>query len=255
MRINFPGRGTPPMQSVFSNYVAELRALPARPGVVAYFDVDRTLIPGYTITSLAWECFWSGELSPRRVITHAGIFLGYGLGRASYHDLLQATARALAGLPEKEMIDLGERAFMNRLAALIYAEARIVIDLHKEKGHDVVLMTSATRYQAEPMAQALGVDNVCCTELEIVGGRITGNATPCHGESKKAAALRYAQSCNSDLGNAFFYSDSDEDLPLLEAVGKPVAVNAKPSLAKIAHARGWPQLAFVTQGELPLVAA
>jgi putative phosphoserine phosphatase/1-acylglycerol-3-phosphate O-acyltransferase len=152
------------------------------------------------------------------------------------------------------MIDLGERAFMNRLAALIYSEARILIDLHKEKGHEVVLMTSATRYQAEPIAQALGVDNMCCTELEIVAGRITGNATPCHGETKKAAAQRYAGNRSTELTDAFFYSDSCDDLPLLEAVGRPVAVNAKASLAKIAEARGWPQLAFVTQGELPLIA-
>ena len=258
MRLNLPTqlkRRPAPRQADFAGYVAELRESPERDDVIVYFDLDRTLISGYSITALAQEALWSGYLSPRQVITQAGIFLGYGLGRADYHDLLASTVQALIGIPEEEMIELGQNAFDNRLAALIFEEARILIDVHKEKGHEVVMMTSATRYQAEPVARDMGIDNMCCTELEIVAGRLAGIAHPCYGEGKKIAADRYMVKRGVDLNNAFFYSDSSEDLPLLEAVGRPVAANAKSTLAKVAEAKGWTQLAFVTQGEFRPIAA
>ncbi len=258
MRLNLPDqlkRRPAPRQADFAGYVADLRESAERDGIVVYFDLDRTLISGYSITALALEALWSGYLSPRQVITHAGIFLGYGLGRANYHDLLTSTVQALVGIQEEEMIVLGQNAFDNRLAALVFEEARILIDVHKEKGHEVVMMTSATRYQAEPVARDLGIDNMCCTELEIISGRLAGIAHLCYGESKKVAADRYALDRQVDLNNAFFYSDSSEDLPLLEAVGRPVAANAKSTLAKVAQAKGWTQLAFVTQGESRPIAA
>ncbi len=258
MRLNLPDqlkRAPAPRRANFAGYVADLRKSPERDDVVVYFDLDRTLISGYSITALALEALWSGYLSPRQVLTHAGIFLGYGLGRVDYHDLLTSTVQALIGLPEEEMIELGQNAFDNRLATLIFEEARILIDVHKEKGHEVVMMTSATRYQAEPVAHDLGIDNLCCTELEIVAGRLSGIAQLCYGESKRIAAVRYAFDRQVALDNAFFYSDSCEDLPLLEAVGRPVAANAKSTLAKVAEAKGWTQLAFVTQGESRPIAA
>ncbi|MCB1685390.1 MAG: HAD family hydrolase, partial [Pseudomonadales bacterium] len=222
--------------------------------VVAYFDLDRTLISGYSITALALEKMWSG-LSPRRMLIHIGIFLEYGLGRSDYHGLLQATVGALAGRPEREMIDLGARAFERRLSGLIYDEARQLIAAHQSRQHEVVIITSATRYQAAPVAEALGVEQLLCTELEIDAGVITGNVTPCYGDEKLSAAVRFGQQQGAGLESAFFYSDSEEDLPLLDAVGRPVAVNAKPSLSRIATERGWPQLVFAQQSDGAAIAA
>ena len=96
-----------------------------------------------------------------------------------------------------------------RLATLIFEEARILIDVHKEKGHEVVMMTSATRYQAEPVAHDLGIDNMCCTELEIVAGRLTGIAETCYGESKRIAADRYAFDRQVALDNAHRRAEMD----------------------------------------------
>ena len=228
----------------FDHYVRSLDQAPVDEGVVAFFDLDRTLISGYSITALALESVFSGGLSPRGFLTHARIFLGYGIGRSNYHDLLESTAQELAGLPEEEMIKLGQRAFKRRLQASIYDEARCLVAAHRSKGHRVVMVTSATRYQAQPIALELGIPHMCCTELEIEDGRITGNAYPCYGEGKKQAATRFAASRQHDLDNAYFYTDSQEDLPLLEAVGCPVVANAKPAFSKVASSRGWTQLSF-----------
>ena len=109
-----------------------------------------------------------------------------------------------------------------------------------------MLVTSATRYQALPIARDLGIEQLYCTELEVVQGVITGAATPCYGPGKKKAADVHMGFRAADLADAYFYTDSCEDLPLLEEVGRPVAVNAKASLSRVADARGWPQLTFET---------
>ena len=224
----------------FNRYLVELTGsdTPAsgRP-VVAYFDLDRTLIAGYSITALALTKMWSGSLSPRRIIAHAAIFLHWGLGRSDYHQLLEATARELVGMSEAEMEELGQLAFERRIRPMIYSEARRLIDAHVSLGHEPVIVTSATRYQAEPIARDLGVEQMYCTELAVEDGRVTGEATPCYGHGKKQAAERHIRLRQADMADAYFYSDSCEDLPLLQEVGRPVAVNAKPSLARIAAVR------------------
>ncbi|HEY5644330.1 MAG TPA: HAD family hydrolase [Pseudomonadales bacterium] len=217
---------------------------------MAYFDLDRTLIAGYSITALALTKMWSGSLSPRRIIVHAGIFLHWGLGRSDYHQLLASTVKALVGMSEREMSELGERAFESRIRPIIYQEGRQLIDAHKSLGHEVVIITSASRFQVEPIARELGVDQLYCTELEIRNGLITGNVTPCYGPGKKKAAEVHTGFREADLADAYFYSDSCEDLPLLDQVGRPVAVNAKASLARLARSRGWPQLLFETTGRI-----
>lgn len=233
----------------FQQYLAELAASRPCENVVAFFDLDRTIIAGYSITALIFEQIRSGAVSLRHFISQVSLFVDYGLGRAGYDDLLRATVSELIGLPEQELIDLGERAYRKRLHGSIYQEARHLVDTHKERGHDVVMVTSATRYQAEPIARDLGVDELCCTELEIRDGLITGNVVPCHGHSKRSAALRLGTRRQADLNDAYFYTDSADDLPLLEAVGRPVVANAKRALSQLATARGWPQLAFQNLGE------
>jgi putative phosphoserine phosphatase/1-acylglycerol-3-phosphate O-acyltransferase len=231
----------------FNHYLASLTASNGGK-VVAYFDLDRTLIAGYSITALALQKVFSGSLSARRILAHAGIFLHWGLGRSNYHELLEATVDGLVGMSEQEIAELGEKAFERRIKPIIYLEGRQLIDAHKRLGHEPVIVTSATRYQALPIARELGVEQIYCTELEVADGLITGRVTPCYGPGKKQAAELHTTFREADLKDAYFYTDSCEDLPLLEVVGCPVAVNAKSSLSRMAGERGWPQLIFATQG-------
>jgi putative phosphoserine phosphatase/1-acylglycerol-3-phosphate O-acyltransferase len=239
----------------FQRYLGGLGGATRDPGTIAYFDLDRTLIAGYSVMALAWERMRSGSVPLRRVLSSAGALVGYGLGRADYHHLLTTTVRDLAGESEQALAELGERAFQHRVQGWIYAEARTLIEAHRREGHHLVIVTSATRYQAAPIARGLGVEELCCTELEIREGHITGKALPCFGVGKLSAAEHLAHQRQTDLSRAYFYSDSSDDLPLLEAVGRPVVVNPKVAMARLARSRGWPCLMFASPGDARSAAA
>jgi HAD superfamily hydrolase (TIGR01490 family) len=106
----------------------------------------------------------------------------------------------------------------------------------------VTLITASTPYVAGPVAAHLGIEEYLCTRMEVVDGRFTGRVhlPPCYGPDKIGYAQAFAARRGGDLKEAFFYSDSGSDLPLLEEVGHPVAVNPDPRLKRLATTRGWP---------------
>lgn len=241
-------RGGDFVRTDFAQYLRKIGRGTDHGEVVVYFDLDRTLIAGYSVSALVWERIRSGSVPMRRLLSSASVFLNYGLGRADYHELLSTTVRDLGGESAAGLAELGERAFRRRVREWIYPEARVLVDAHRRAGHHLVIVTSATRYQAGPIARALGVDELCCTELEVRDGRITGTALPCFGPGKLAAAEHLAHQRRADMTRAYFYSDSSDDLPLLEAVGRPVVVNPKSAMARLARDRGWPCLVFEPPG-------
>ena len=236
------------MRVAFSDYLAELGSVPAGPGSAACFDLDRTLIDGYSVKALAWEGIKSRTVPLTRVAYQFVVFCGYSLGRLDYQRLMGATLKDLADLREADFMRLGERAFERRVAAKIFEEARTLVAAHRRLRHRLILVTSATRAQAAPVAATLSIPDLRCTELEVADGCLTGAFKPCYGDEKRRAVLDWLAEQGVDASRTYFYSDSDDDLPLLEAVGKPVAVNAKPRLAEVAAERRWPELAFVETG-------
>ena len=116
------------------------------------------------------------------------------------------------------------------MQASLYREARQIVRRHRELGHKVVILTAATEYQAAPVGRALQADAVYCTRLKVTDGRVTGDVRGglCHGEGKVVAARRYLRRVGASAADAWFYSDSRDDLPLLKKVGHPVAANPTP---------------------------
>jgi putative phosphoserine phosphatase/1-acylglycerol-3-phosphate O-acyltransferase len=212
--------------------------------VVAFFDLDQTLIDGYSLSALAWQQFFNGRIGLKRVWQLSRMFIRYARGRIDYEQMLQATVDGIAGMQEADLVQLGRQAFANKLSKRVYREGRALVSTHFNCGHDVVMLTSATRYQADPIAQALDIVNVHATELEIVDGRVTGKVVPCYGIGKLRAAEAYVAGIGARLDNAYFYSDAYDDLPLLEAVGKPVVVNGKSRIVDVCECRGWPHFDF-----------
>jgi putative phosphoserine phosphatase/1-acylglycerol-3-phosphate O-acyltransferase len=121
---------------------------------------------------------------------------------------------------------------------------------HQRKGHTLAIVSSATRYQAEPLARDLGIAHVLCTRLEVESGKFTGRLVrpTCYGEGKVNAAQGLAERHGIELTQSWFYTDSDEDLALLERVGRPRPTNPNGRLAAIAASRGWPVRTFTTRG-------
>ena len=236
------------MKLAFSDYLAELRSAAQGPRIAACFDLDRTLISDYSVKAFFLEGVKSRAISIRGLAAHFVTLCRYRLGRLDYHSVMSATLKDLARLPEADVMALGQRAFRRRVAAMIYTEARTLVAEHRRLRHRLVLVTSATRAQAAPVAASLSIADLRCTELQVSDGLLTGEFTPCHGDAKRGAVLDLLSGQGIDASGSYFYSDSDDDLPLLEAVGKPVVVNAKPRLAELAGERFWPELAFVEKG-------
>lgn len=224
------------------------------PRSVAFFDLDRTLISGYSVLALALEtaryAAGRGELGQAAKLSRDILRQRVDPAGGNYHRLVRRLAKALTGLSESTLKDLGERACRKHLEKALFKEAVELVEAHRRLGHHLVIVSAASRYQVEPIARLLGIDEVCCTQLIVESGRFTGEvvAPLCYGEGKALAARRVLRKCGGDLRHSWFYTDSSADLPLLKKVGHPVVVNASDRLAVHARNHQWPQLSFNSRG-------
>ncbi len=236
--------------SLHTRLTREIREGPKGPKIGALFDLDQTLLAGFSATSFVRERLTSGQMSPQELGTTFYGALSFALGRTGFSALMTATTAAYRGLAEAMLEEVGEEVFIKHLATQIYPEARAIVEAHQEAGHTVAIITSATRYQAEPLARDMGIEHVLCTELEVKEGVFTGEVIrpTCYGEGKAVAGRSLAARVDLDLDESYFYTDSHEDLPLLEAVGRPRPLNPNRQLAQIAKERQWPVRRFSSRG-------
>lgn len=228
----------------------EIRSGPSGPKVGAFFDLDKTLLAGFSATAFFRERFVSGRMAPREIAESMLGGLAFALGRTGFSGLMSATTAAYRGLAETVLEEVGEEVFEKHLATQIYPESRALVQAHQEKGHTLAIVSSATRYQAEPLARDMGIAHVLCTRLGVEKGVFTGEVLhpTCYGEGKADAARSLADEHDLDLERSYFYTDSREDLPLLEIVGQPRPLNPDRALAQIAKERQWPVRRFSSRG-------
>ena len=229
----------------------EIREGPAGPQIGAFFDVDRTLLAGFSAAGFLRERLVSGRISPRELVQSLLGSVGYALGRTSFSGLVAAHAAAYRGLAESALERLGERVFDKYLATEIYPESRALLRAHQDRGHSVAIISSATPYQVDPLARELGVEQVLCTRLEVdAQGALTGRVVSpaCFRVGKLRAAENLAAERGLNLAQSYFYTDSHDDLPLLENVGNPRPLNPDRRLAQVAKERRWPVRRFQSRG-------
>jgi putative phosphoserine phosphatase/1-acylglycerol-3-phosphate O-acyltransferase len=216
----------------------------------ALFDFDGTLIAGYSVATFLKRRILSGRMPPREAIEQLFAIGSYGLGQIDFEKLLVDTAQSLRGITDDSIRRFAEDVFKSELAADLYPESRALVNAHLEKGHTVVLVSSASQYQVEYAAAELGIEHVVCTRLEVEEGRLTGRIIPpaAYGPGKLEAAQQFAESAGLDLAKAYFYTDGVEDLPLLEAVGFPRPINPDSALRARADREGWPSRSFSSRG-------
>ncbi len=226
--------------------IRSVRTGPSGAGVAALFDLDRTLIDGYSAIPFFTYRLRSRQMAAGEIASLLAAAAAFRLGRIGFTAFLSATTASARGLPEAALRELGEAVFERVLAARIFPQARRLVEAHRQRGHFVAIVTSATRYQVEPIARHLGIGFVACSGLEVRNGLFTGRVRHpvCYGSGKLDAARRFAARHGFELARARFYSDSHEDLPLLEAVGQPHPVNPTRELAETAAARDWPTHVF-----------
>jgi putative phosphoserine phosphatase/1-acylglycerol-3-phosphate O-acyltransferase len=228
----------------------EIRDGPSGPKVGAFFDLDQTLLAGFSAVAFFRERLMSGRMAPRELVESSLGALSFALGRTGFSGLMSASTAAYRGLAESVLEELGQEVFEKHLATQIYPESRALVKAHQDKGHTLAVVSSATRYQADPLARDMQIPHVMCTRLEVEDGIFTGRVVhpTCYGEGKASAVQELKRHHDLDLDESYFYTDSHEDLPLLEIVGRPRPLNPNQRLAQLAKERTWPVRRFHSRG-------
>jgi HAD superfamily hydrolase (TIGR01490 family) len=228
-----------------TGHLEEIASGPQGPHVGAFFDLDGTLVSGFTATVHAGHRIHARQASVGEVIGVLEASLRYRLGRMEFERLVVRAAGYLRGDSLGELDDLGEYLFRRHIEARVFAQMHDVVRGHQARGHTVVLSSSALTIHAEPVARFLGIDGVICNHFEVDdAGVLTGGivAPIIWGPSKAKAVMRFADGRGVDLQRSYFYADGDEDAALMRVVGHPRPVNPRAGLAAEALRSGWPVL-------------
>jgi putative phosphoserine phosphatase/1-acylglycerol-3-phosphate O-acyltransferase len=241
--------GRTPAAISVEDVIATIKAGPGGPKVAAFFDFDGTLIQGYSASALIAHRARNFELGPDEFVRTMLAALGGPLDEAEFKDLMLQGIRAWVGRTDDELMELGDELFANEIAGSLFHGTWRLVRAHQIKGHTVVIATSATRMQVEPMARELGIEHLLCTELETENGVITGAIAgrPPWNEGKAAAVREFAKQHRFPLKNCHAYANGNEDVPFLEAVGLAHPVNPGSDLARHAAEHGWPVVRFKTK--------
>lgn len=231
--------------------VAEILASPAGPKVGAFFDLDGTLVAGFTAVILTQERLRRRDMGVGELLGMVQAGLNHTLGRIEFEDLIGKAAAALAGRLLTDLEEIGERLFAQRIESRIYPEMRELVRAHVARGHTVVLSSSALTIQVGPVARFLGINNMLTNKFETnEDGILTGGVLKpilwCPG--KATAVQRFAAEHDIDLKDSYFYADGDEDVALMYLVGNPRPTNPEGKMAAVAKRRGWPILKFNSRG-------
>jgi HAD superfamily hydrolase (TIGR01490 family) len=233
------------MSAPASNPLAEVAASTAGPKVGAFFDLDGTLVDGFTATAHASDRIRRRQARIGEVLGVIEASMRYRLGRMRFEHLLTRAAGYLRGESLAELDELGERLFAERVASRVFPFMREIVQAHQRRGHTVVLSSSALTIHAEPVARFLEIGHVLCNHFDIDDdGRLTGRiAKPVvWGRNKASAVQMFCETNDVALQHSYFYADGDEDVALMNLVGNPRPVNPRPGLAATAAANEWPVL-------------
>ncbi|MEM9547889.1 MAG: HAD-IB family hydrolase [Bacteroidota bacterium] len=216
------------------------------PHIGAFFDLDRTLIKGFSAKEFFQERLFSGKMTRKEIIAQFNGLIVYAMGNKNFAGLAAIGAQGVTGVSEEVFLKVGEEVYLKHLAHEIYPESRALVDAHLAMGHTVAIISAATPYQVNPIARDLGIDHIMCTRMEVKEGKFTGAIIEpaCWGEGKAKAALDLAERFKLDLSKSHFYTDSAEDLPLLEIVGHPHPINPDEELSKVAYDNDWDIVRF-----------
>lgn len=210
---------------------------------LALFDLDNTLLGGDS------DHAWGDYLCERGILDTATyktrndeFYQDYLAGTLNLTDYLNFTLEIL-GRTEMAQLDEWHRDFMRDcIEPIILPKALELIAKHREAGDKLVVITATNHFVTGPIVERLGIDTLLATECEKVDGRYTGRTTgvPCFREGKVTRLQQWLEESGLSLEGSYFYSDSMNDLPLLERVANPIAVDPDPRLRAEAESRGWP---------------
>ena len=209
---------------------------------LAIFDIDATLVYPSTGIHLARGLRAEGIIGRLKLLQGALYLSLVRLRFIRYETLIRHGMGVVEDRLEEEVSGWFEKVYEDRVRASFVRSVTEKLFEHQARGDHVVLISATSSMLGNFIATALGVTRCACAEVEVRDGRIRNRVlqpVP-YGEGKVAHAERFAEEAGLKLDDAFFYTDSISDLPLLERVGQPVVVNPDPFLRRVSLKRGWP---------------
>jgi HAD superfamily hydrolase (TIGR01490 family) len=210
---------------------------------LAIFDLDNTLLGGDSDylwgKYLVSEGLVDGDFYERE---NQRFYDEYRKGTLNIYEFLDFSLRPLAENPPDKLAALRDRFVADRIAPIILPAARALVDKHRQQGHMLLIITATNHFITEPIAAIFKVDHLLATDPEISDGRYTGRVAgiPTFREGKVTRLRQWLSQNSVNLADSWFYSDSHNDLPLLEMVSHPVAVDPDETLQQHAEMKGWP---------------
>ena len=216
---------------------------PNTPRVAAFFDLDKTIIATSSAFAFGREFMHSGLITTSEALQMSlakATYMIAGQSSEQMDSTRDQLAALVAGWSVEQVRTIASETMHNVVTPAIYAEARELIAFHRNAGHDVIIISASASHLVDLIAEELGIDQVVATELEVEDGRFTGEILfYCKGDAKAQAITDLAAENNYDLSVSYAYSDSATDIPMLQAVGNPIAVNPDRAMKKAALENGW----------------
>lgn len=212
----------------------------ARGKRAAFFDMDKTVL--LIDSAMSWMKFLRrrGEASSFELARAVYWSLLYKLALLDMDALAERLVADLKGQSERDMLDKCRIWHAVDVAGQVAPKARTAIAEHRAAGDVIVLLTASTQYAAEVVSDNLDIPHTLCSRLEVADGQFTGRlAQLCFGRHKVTLAEAFAEQHDIDLDRSSFYSDSYNDLPMLQRVGTAVAINPDRRLLQHARRAGW----------------
>jgi HAD superfamily hydrolase (TIGR01490 family) len=219
-----------------------------RAPTAAFFDLDKTIIAKSSVLAFGKPFYQGGLINRRAVLRSAYAQFVFALAGAD-HDQIERMRAYLTsmctGWDVAQVRDIVSETLHDIIDPIVYDEAVELIAMHKAAGRDVVIVSTSGEEVVAPIGAMLGADHVVATRMVVEDGRYTGEIERyTYGAEKAVAVVQLAEDRGYDLGGSYAYSDSATDIPMLESVGHPYAVNADRALRKVAVERNWPLLTF-----------
>ncbi len=214
---------------------------------LALFDLDNTLIAGDS------DCLWGEFLTEQGYVDSAAYQAGhekfyeeYVAGTMNIYAFLEFQLKVLADNDRAQLEAWRKNYIETKIKPIMLPQAIALIDDHRQKGHELLIITATNRFITEPIANEFKIDNLIACEPEEINGQYTGkvSGTPSYGEGKVIRLNDWLDNQEQKLEESWFYSDSHNDIPLLKEVNHAIAVDADDTLIAEAENQNWPVISL-----------
>lgn len=216
----------------------------------AFFDLDKTVIAHGALVAFGGSFRRAGMVNRRvlaRTIWNGLVFRTFGADEERMRRFRESALQMTRGWDHETVTSIVHHTLAEVIDPIVYDEAIVLIEGHRAAGRLVYLISASPEEIVAPLAEHLGLDGIIASRARLdADGRYTGDVEfYCYGENKVNAITELATAESIDLGRSYAYSDSATDLPMLQAVGHPIAVNPDRELIQIALRNGWPIVEFL----------